>query len=172
MTTRQKSYSRVEFREAQKFRQWWMWLILGITGLIPVYGIYKQLIMGEPFGNNPAPDYILIIFAIFIFGLLLLLWTVSLETEIDREAIRIYFRPFLRKTFNWDDIKSAGIVNYGFQGGWGIRIWTKFGTLYNVKGNKGLAIEMNNGKKYCIGTQEEDSLARILEKYRQGQDSK
>ena len=33
-----------------------------------------------------------------------------------------------------------------------------------MNGNKGLAIELNNGKKFVIGTQKEKELKNVLEK--------
>jgi hypothetical protein len=56
------------------------------------------------------------------------------------------------------------VLNYGFVGGWGVRLWTKYGTVYNVKGNIGLAIELKNGTKFLIGTQKEIELRSFLEK--------
>lgn len=61
---------KIEFKEEQKFTQWWLWLILLPIGLLPIIGIYKQIILGEPFGGKPMPDIGLIIFTIFIFSLL------------------------------------------------------------------------------------------------------
>jgi hypothetical protein len=74
------------------------------------------------------------------------------------------FFPLIKKTTNWTEIKKVEVVNYGFVGGWGIRLWTKYGTVYNIKGNKGLAIELFNGKKYLIGTQKEIELNEIVKK--------
>lgn len=74
------------------------------------------------------------------------------------------FFPFVRKKVNWNEIKNIEVINYGFVGGWGIRLWTKYGTVYNMKGNKGLAIELNNGKKFLIGTQKETELRKFMEK--------
>ena len=65
---------------------------------------------------------------------------------------------------SWKEIKKVEIVTYGFVGGWGIRLWTKYGTVYTIKGNKGLAIELLNGKKFLIGTQKETELNKIVEK--------
>ncbi|MCX6277977.1 MAG: hypothetical protein NT004_07755 [Bacteroidetes bacterium] len=155
---------KVEFKEDQKFTQWWLWLILIIIGLLPVYGIYKQLILGEKFGDKPMPDFGLIIMAIFIFALLALFYLMRLKTEIDQHEIRMSFFPFTNKKTRWRDIKSAKIVNYGFVGGWGIRIGTKYGTVYNTKGKMGLAIELKNGRKFCIGTQKAEQLEQILKK--------
>ena len=109
-------------------------------------------------------DFGLIIFSMFIFGLIAMFWFMRLKTEIDQNEIRINFFPFIKKRVNWKEIKNAEIVNYGFVGGWGIRLWTKYGTVYNTKGDKGLAIELLNGKKILIGTQKETELRKIVEK--------
>lgn len=155
---------KIEFKEEQKFTQWWLWLLLIGIGLIPVYGIYRQLIQGEVFGDNPMSGTGLIFFAIFVFGIIALFWFMKLKTEIDQKEIRMTFIPFTKRNVQWNDIKSAKVVNYGFVGGWGIRLWTKYGTVYNTKGNKGLAIKLQNGKKFLIGTQKETELNKILEK--------
>jgi hypothetical protein len=157
---------KIEFKEEQKFTQWWLWLILIGIGILPIFGIYKQLIIGEKFGNNPMSDIGLLIFSIFIFGLIAMFWFMRLKTEINQNEIKMNFFPFVKKKVYWNEIKSIQIVNYGFVGGWGIRLGTKYGTVYNTKGNKGLAIEFQNGGKFLIGTQKEAELNNILEKSR------
>lgn len=155
---------KIEFKEEQKFTQWWLWLILIGIGLLPIYGIYKQLILGEQFGDNPMSDLGLIIFTVFVFGLIAMFWYMRMITEIDQNEIRMSFFPFVKKRVKWKEIKNAEVVNYGFVGGWGIRLCTKYGTVYNTKGNKGLAIELLNGKKFLIGTQKETELSEIIKK--------
>ena len=155
---------KIEFKEEQKFTQWWLWLILIGIGLLPIYGIYKQLILGEQFGDNPMSDLGLIIFTVFVFGLIAMFWYMRMITEIDQNEIRMSFFPFVKKRVKWKEIKNAEVVNYGFVGGWGIRLCTKYGTVYNIKGNKGLAIELLNGKKFLIGTQKETELSEIIKK--------
>jgi len=155
---------KIEFKEEQKFTQWWLWLILIGIGLLPIYGIYKQLILGEQFGDNPMSDLGLIIFTVFVFGLIAMFWYMRMRTEIDQNEIRMSFFPFVKKRVKWKEIKNAEVVNYGFVGGWGIRLCTKYGTVYNTKGNKGLAIELLNGKKFLIGTQKETELSEIIKK--------
>lgn len=154
---------KIAFNEEQKFTQWWLWLILIGIGLVPVFGIYKQLILGEPFGDNAMSDAGLILFAVLVFALIAFFWTMRLETKIDDNGIRMQFFPFLRKRLDWEEIKTAKIVNYGFVG-FGIRLGTKHGTVYNTKGNKGLAIQLTNGKKFVIGTQKETELNEIVKK--------
>ncbi|WP_206735984.1 phosphoethanolamine transferase domain-containing protein [Aequorivita sp. KMM 9714] len=157
---------KIVFKEEQKFTQWWLWLILIGIGVLPIIGIYKQLIIEEKFGDSPMSDLELIIFSIFIFGLIALFWFMRLKTNIDQNEIRMRFFPLVKKQVKWKDVKSVEVVNYGFVGGWGIRLGTKYGTVYNTKGNRGLAIELLNGKKLLIGTQKETELKEILEKIR------
>lgn len=155
---------KIEFKEAQKFQQWWLKLIFILIGIIPIWGIYTQLIKGEVFGNKPMSDFGLIIFSIFIFALIIMLWSMRLKTEIDENEIRVYFFPFLKKRILWKDVESAEVINYGFVGGWGIRYSAEYGTVYNISGNKGLAILLKNGKKLCIGTQKETELEKVVTK--------
>ncbi len=125
-------------------------------------GFIKQLFLKEQFGTKPLSDLGLILFLIFVFSLIFMFMFIRLKTVIDNEKIQISFFPFTRKNVKWDDIESVKIVDYGFVGGWGIRLGTKYGTVYNIKGSKGLAIELKNGKKFLIGTQKEKELNNII----------
>jgi len=155
---------KFEFKEEQKFTQWWLWLILIGAGILPIIGIYKQLLLGQKFGNKPMSDIGLIVFLVFTFCFIIMFWLIRLKTEIDQNEIRMNFFPLIKKRTTWEEIKSAEIINYGFVGGWGIRLWTKHGTVYNIRGNKGLAIELLNGKKFLIGTQKETELKEFIKK--------
>ena len=155
---------KTEFKEEQKFNQWWLWLILIPMGVLPLIGIYKQLILGEKLGDNPISDISLLIFSIIMFSLIGLFLIMKLKTSIDKNGINMHFFPFIKKSVDWQQIKNVKVVNYGFVGGWGIRLWTKYGTVYNMKGNKGLTIELLNGKNFLIGTQKPEELTAMLEK--------
>ena len=154
---------KTEFKEEQKFNQWWLWLILIPMGVLPIVGIYKQLILGENLGDNPMSDFSLLIFSIIMFSLVGLFLIMKLKTSIDKNGINMHFFPFIKKSVDWQQIKNVKVVNYGFVGGWGIRLWTKYGTVYNVKGDKGLEIVLKSGKKFLIGTQKETELSTIIE---------
>jgi hypothetical protein len=56
LQTKTRHYMKIMFREEQKFTQWWLWVILIGVGIFPVFGIYKQLILGEKFGDKPMSD--------------------------------------------------------------------------------------------------------------------
>ena len=152
------------FSEKQKFRQWWLWLILIGMGLLPIIFGYKQFVWNISLGDNSISDEGLALFIILTFCLLGLFFVMKLETHIDNKELHFIFFPFVRKHLSWTDIKSAKVVNYGFVGGWGIRIGTDYGTVYNISGKYGLALELRNGKKILIGTQKEKELTEFIKK--------
>ena len=150
------------FKETQKFTQLWLYIPLIALAGIPVYGCYRQIILGAPFGSSPLPNWGLIVFALFMFAFIGLFMIMKLKTTITRDVIQIQFIPFMNRKIQVDQIDHAEIVDYGFVGGWGIRLWTKYGTVYNTRGNMGLAITLKDGKKLCIGTQQIDKLEQFL----------
>jgi hypothetical protein len=157
---------KIDFKEEQKFTQWWLWIILLAIGVFPIFGVYQQLILGEKFGDKPMSDLGLVVFCLVILMIIALFGFIRLKTAIDQDEIRISFFPFVKKRIQWKEIKTVEIVQYGFVG-WGIRLFTKYGIVYNVKGNKGLAIELVNGEKFLIGTQMEIEMMAVVEKAKQ-----
>lgn len=152
------------FEERQKMTQWWLQLIFGGLTLVPIYGLYQQLVKGEDFGTNPMPNIGLVLFALLMLGLMILIRTMELKTRIDEEAIDMEYRPLARKRILWKDVASASVLSYGFVGGWGVRLGTSYGTVYNAKGNKGLALVLKDGKKLLIGTQKEAELKEVVQR--------
>lgn len=61
-------------------------------------------------------------------------FSITLITEINTDEIKMRYTLFTKKTVKWNEIKSAEIVNYGFVG-YGISLGSKYGTVYNTKGN-------------------------------------
>jgi hypothetical protein len=155
-----------QFNETQKFRQWWILALLVIIGLVNIWGIIQQIILGIPFGNNPSSNLMLILIAVFYFLMMAFILSIRLMTKIDRETIAIRFFPFHRKMkkFKWYEIEKAYVRKYKpirEYGGWGIRIGFK-GKAYNISGNMGLQLEFKNGKKILIGTAQPGKLEDFL----------
>lgn len=151
------------FIEKQKFTQWWLWLFV-LTPLagIAIYGAVKQLIMGIPVGDNPMPDTMMVFFIGVCIALIILFATLTLHTEINEQGITMRYVPFIKKQIPWSTVFSAEIVKYGFVG-YGIRLGTSHGTVYNTNGDKGLAIKLKNGKRFLIGTQRAKELQIYLD---------
>ena len=131
--------------------------------IVPIYRSYKVFFLEDGFDREFSQNMGLLSYALIHFILIAFFLLVKLRTEIDEKEIRMRFLPLAKKNVNWSEVKAAKVVNYGFVGGWGIRFWTKYGTVYNTKGKMGLAIELTNGKRFVIGTQKPDELRRVLE---------
>ncbi len=157
------------FKEKQKFRQWWMWLILLSVNIFFLYGIYRQVVMGKTFGDNPMSNAALIIVTVLTFGITLLFQAFRLETIIKKDGIYVRFFPFhLRYNhYAWHDLTRCFVRKYSplrEYGGWGIRIGLGGkGKAYNVSGNQGLQLEFTTGKRLLIGTNKPEEVTKTLE---------
>lgn len=157
----------VFFREQQKFDQLWVQLLIFVPVAIVWYGAIQQLVMGIPFGNNPASDDGMILLLI-LFGVLFPVFMLSLRmiTEVRDSGLYIRFYPFhlSSRKFPFESIRSYEVREYHplkEYGGWGIRFGLK-GQAYNVSGNKGVFFEFSNGKTLMVGSQRPDELAAAI----------
>ncbi len=166
--------NRETFEETQRFRQPWLWLLLGILWLMVPgifgVGIHQQLVKGQPFGNAPMSDAVLVISFLLTFILLtaivLLFLKARLCCRVDRAGIRFRFPPFQRSEtlIHWSRVSDIRIVSYHpirQFGGWGIR-YGKTGTAYTISGKKALQITLDSGERILIGTRREEELKAAL----------
>ena len=107
------------------------------------------------------PDMGLIVFAIGVYVALFFFASIRLITRISTNEIHVHLFPLTRRLIEWREVETAQIVSYGFVGGYGLRISPKYGTVFNIKGRKGLALVLKNGKKVLIGTQNPERLGEI-----------
>ena len=86
----------------------------------------------------------------------------SLTVEIDETKLIVKFGfGIINKKFILKDIESCHVVKNPWYYGWGIRL-TPHGWLYNISGLSAVEIQMKNGKKYRIGTDEPKNLERAI----------
>jgi len=156
------------FSEVQRFRQWWVWiLVLFVTG-VAWYGAVQQIVLKKPFGNNPAPDTVMIVIWA-VFGVLFPIFFLSLKlvTEVRNDGlyVRLFPLQFHTHEISYEEIKTYDIRTYSAlkeYGGYGIRYGVK-GKAYNVSGNRGIQIEFLDGKRLLIGTQRPEEFRQALE---------
>ena len=157
----------VSYHEVQRFGQWWLWIVvLGIAAL-QWYSFIEQIVLGRPFGDNPAPDWLLIpLVLLFGIGLPWLFAASRLVTVVRPEALYVQLFPFHLKpvVIRWDSIAACSggkynpILDYG---GWGIRLG-RDGRAYNVSGNLGVKLELKQGRSLLIGTRHPVELAAAI----------
>ncbi|MFK7947457.1 MAG: hypothetical protein AB8G11_07705 [Saprospiraceae bacterium] len=157
---------KILFSEKQRFTQLWLWILLMGLNLLMIYGIIQQIIFGHPFGNNPAPDLVLVLLSLIPFGISWLFYAFCLETKVTDELISFQLRPFGGlNTIRFEEIEKVHVREYspiGEFGGWGYRVSYNNGIAYNIKGNQGLQLELKNDKKILIGTQKTVELQQVV----------
>ncbi|AKB18286.1 MULTISPECIES: DUF6141 family protein [unclassified Methanosarcina] len=160
----------VLFREVQKMDQVWVRLVVGVPAFVSWYGAYQQLFLRRPFGNNPAPDWMML-GLLLVLGVLFPFFFYSLKmiTEVRKDGLYVRFFPlhFSFRFFPLAIIQSYEVMTYSpirDYGGWGIRYGLK-GTAYNAKGNRGVLFEFEEGgkvKKLMIGSQVPEKLSEAI----------
>ncbi|MBN2098945.1 MAG: hypothetical protein JW753_05030 [Dehalococcoidia bacterium] len=155
------------YREVQRFWQLWLWLLVaGVSG-VSIWSFVQQIILGKPFGQNPAPDVaVVIIAAIFGLGFPVLFYAVNLTTEVRTDGLYVRFFPF-HLTFR--RMPSESVIRYEVltyrpirdYGGWGIR-YGRGGKAYNVSGDRGVMLELSDGSRLLIGSQKPEELANAM----------
>lgn len=158
------------FSETQHFRQWWLWAILiGLNGMF-LFGITKQIILGQQFGTKPASNTELLIITGLMFLLTYLFIIFRLETRIRHDGIYYRLVPFHGpfRYHPWDNLQKCYVRKYSpilEYGGWGLRLgmYGK-GTAFNVSGNMGLQLKLSNNKKILLGTRRPEEITTTLKK--------
>lgn len=155
------------FKEVQRFRQWWVWLLVLVADAGVWYVFILQILQGKKVGTNPAPDVVVIGLWV-VLGILfpVLFFTLNLTTEVRPEGLYIRYFPFHIRfhKISYAEIKRFEARTYSpirDYGGYGIRYGRK-GKAYNVSGNQGIQLEFMDGKRLLIGTQRPEEFLTAL----------
>lgn len=159
--------NRILFSETQRFRQWWLWIILiGVNGLF-IVSLIQEFVLKTPEpgqGMNTA----LILSGIIPLIITVFFLNIKLETEVKEDGIYVRLFPLhlKYKFFAWSDIASAEVRTYKpikEYGGWGLRGMGK-NMAYNVSGDQGLQLVLKTGHRLLIGTRQPEAIDNILKK--------
>lgn len=163
--------NQILFSETQRFKQWWLWILLiGINGLM-IYGVFEQVINGQTFGDKPAGDSQLLMGAALSLLISIFVLSFRLDTQIKQDGIYVRLFPLQLsfKFFSWNSLLKCYVRKYNAiteYGGWGWRLGLfGKGTAYNISGNEGLQLEFSNGKKLLIGTQKPEELQEVINRF-------
>lgn len=158
------------FNEKQKFNQWWLKAVMALVlvcGLIPLWFLRDEETQSES-------EWII---AIIIFGavisttIALLFFVLQLRTRIDERGVHYAYYPIHRKmkTIPWNQIEFCSVRKYnpiGEFGGWGYRItFGSQGKALNVRGDMGIQLEYDKGKRLLIGTQDPEAARKTIAAY-------
>ena len=174
---------KVLFSEEQRYTQWWLKLIMLATilsVLIPfAIGIYTQVVLDKPFGDEPMSNAGLIVtgaFSVFVIVFISVkLFKSKLKTKVTNEALFVAYPPFFKK---WQQIMPSDIDHFEIRtyrakreyGGHGMRRRRKYGAAYTIWGNIGLQLYLKNGKRLLIGTQKKQAFEYAMRKLMEGEE--
>ena len=156
------------FTEKQRFRQWWLWILLSLGQGFFLWMLIQQIGLGIPFGSNPAPDFLIIFLGLtFGCGPAIFMYLTGLDTIVTVQGILLRFHPFHRRwvTFAFKSVAEARAITYNpirDYGGWGIRYGRK-GKAYNVSGNQGVLLTLKDGRTVLIGSRNHTLLLSRIE---------
>jgi hypothetical protein len=157
--------NEIQFRETQRFNQWWLWLLLLGIKVRLIFEIFSE----QQFGNNPMNNIELLIAIGIIIMVTTLFLTFRLDTKINNDGIFVRFFPIhiKFKHYSWYSLTKVFVRQYSpiFEyGGWGLRGLFGNNSAYNISGDKGLQLEFTDGKKILIGTNKASELKEVLVK--------
>lgn len=159
------------FHEVQNQKPWFTYFVLGLVMIAMWYGFVQQIVLGVPFGTNPAPDSMMWVMTL-IFGAAFPIFMLSMRliVEVDTNGVWVRYTPFVNRTIAFSDIERVEVRTYNAiaeYGGWGIRMG--FGLrnkiAYNATGNQGVELTLKNGKRILLGSQQADALAKSIQSY-------
>jgi hypothetical protein len=83
-----------------------------------------RIVLGQPWGTNPAPDWTIWLISLFIgLGLPLFLHALKLVVEVDRQGVLIHYVPVLSCAIPFEEVKRHAVRTYGpirEYGSWGV----------------------------------------------------
>lgn len=153
--------------------QWWIYIPLIVVVLMFITKTISSFNKSADEGTSPgATD---LYFPIVIISLTMwFILSMKLQTMIKDDGIYVRLFPihFSYKHYRWDDLEKIYVRKYNpimEYGGWGLKGTAK-NRAFNLKGNIGLQLVFNDGKKILIGTDKQTELTEILislKKYRE-----
>ena len=109
----------------------------------------------------PPPASIIVIATTVVIALSLLLFY-SLTTEVSRDAFSFRFGVgIIRRTIPIGEIADCRKVSNPWYFGWGIHL-TPRGWLYNVSGLEAVEIDLRNGRRLLVGSDEPEALCNAI----------
>jgi len=146
----------VLFKEVQYFRQPWILALLLVIVAVYAWGFVQQMVLGVPWGNNPASDALMWALLVFIGALMAFVLSIRLEVTVSSTGLSVRFFPLhLRpRHLGRSEIVGHRVIAYrplrDF-GGWGIR-YGRTGLAYIVQGTEGVLVRTADGDQLLIGS--------------------
>ena len=138
-----------------------------ISPAILLWLVFQTIVFGHSESSDSMGNILMISLSlIFGIGMPAFIYMTTLKTEVRDEGVYVRFNTLHLDWigFAFNDIQKLEAVTYRpimEYGGWGIRFGRK-GKAYNVSGNKGVLLTLNEGKPILIGSQNHEALCLAI----------
>ncbi len=161
---------KTTFREVQYIRWvWWVMLLVGGVTALMWWGFWQQIILGQPWGSNPAPDWMMWLLWLFVgIGFPVFFWIMKLIVEVRQDGVSIRYYPLTHRLIPYDQIAQvtareySPIKEYGGWGIWGIPSKSQK-MAYNISGKEGVELTLADGRTVMLGSQKAQELALAID---------
>lgn len=135
---------------------WWVWLVLLLAGGFPL----MFMLQGAAVWPTILPTLLCLLIAVLFM---------PLRTSLSRGRLRVSYglASLLTWTFPLDEVQQAESVRYRPLReylGWGIRRGFDGSRCLTMRGNRGVMLQLANGKRFLVGSQRPEELAASLGK--------
>lgn len=158
--------TKVRFEERQHFRQPWLWALILLVAGVSWWAFLQQIVLGQPFGTDPGPDWLVwLLWLVIGLGLPALFAWAHLRVTVTDQAVIIRYVPFSRRRIQLADVLGANAREYDAireYGGWGIKGWSRDKRAYNVSGSNGVELFLRDGRSVMLGSRRADELAAAI----------
>jgi len=156
----------IRFREVQQFRQSWIWVLLIFSAATSI--LLPSILLFAGRNNDKGGGWAITVIVLIQAINLTLFYIVRLETVVTNKNIYYRWWPFFRKYSCIPVNEIAGVrFEKWSRSSWGYAKTKQFGKSHTVSGDKGVALEMKDGRKYYIGSQEALTLQTTCEQVMQ-----
>jgi len=159
------------FHEEQPFRQWHTGLMLAMPPAALIFVTVRQVVWHHPWGSPPTSDGGLLFLTVLLVLVYVRLITVRLVTDLGTAEIAVGLHGLWpKRKISLSQVRAANVVGYDPVrdfGGYGVRSGRR-GQAYIARGDRGVELELQDGRKILIGSQEPDRLQKQLKAARLG----
>ena len=145
------------YEEVQTMNQVWLWVLMGIE----TFAVLLPLVLLKVTLWVIAPMALVMLLTLIMLG------SMKLKTRIDEEGVDYQMNLFHwnKRAIPWSEIDQIYVRQYSPMreyGGWGMR-YGRNGRAITMHGKYGIQIVKKDGKRILIGTEQPESVTRILQ---------
>lgn len=150
----------------QRFRQWWLLLVVASVASIGWLAWIQQVLLGEPFGSEPRSDAV--VWGLWLVAGLALPLAVALlrlETTVDGGALHLRLWPVKDDTIALDRMLAVSPITYRPLSGYlvlGYGRTPRGEVVWRTRGTEGVRISLGSEQRIVVGSRRPEDLAAAL----------